>query len=310
MTFQQLNFIVEVSRYGSINKAAEKLYISQSNISNSIKELENELNIIIFNRTNRGVQLTKQGREFLTFIKPILEQREKINKYYTNSKLEPLLTFNVSSQRYPFTIYAFTEFVKNKNISKYNMCIKETDMYRVIDDVFNNQSDIGIIFISEATEKYILKVLKIKNIEFNELIKVKPHVFVSKVHPIANKKEIDLIELSDYPYVKFTQENGMPLDYSEEVSLIDFNMYKKVIRINDRATAYNIIANTDSFSIGTGIIPNGYGDERIVTIPINNNNQYMKLGWIKLRNKKNSQEIDEFIKYLKNTIDNTITPIN
>ncbi|QSX05077.1 LysR family transcriptional regulator [Sedimentibacter sp. zth1] len=302
MTFQQLAFVVEIVRCGSINKAASSLFISQSNISNSIKELESDLGIKIFNRTNRGVELTNKGREFISFIRPILEQKEKVENFYSNEVAEPLLSFNVSSQRYPFTVDAFIRFLKIKNVDRYDLHIKETDMYKVIDDVYNNKSDIGIIFISDMTEKYIGKVLKSKYIEFNEIKVVKPHVFLRKMHPFANKKTIDINELYEYPYVKFGQENGLSLDFSEEISIIDFNNSKKTIYIHDRATAYNIIANTDAFSVGSGIIPKGFGDDRIITIPISNNSQNMRLGWIKIRSKQITSEIEDFISCLTDAI--------
>ncbi len=302
MTFQQLKFVTEIARCGSINKASANLFISQSNISNSIKELEIELGIKIFERNNKGVVLTDRGKEFISYIRPLIEQMEKIEQFYSSEVSEPLLSFNISSQRYPFTVDAFIKFLESKNVTRYDLRIKETDMYQVIDDIYNNKSDIGIIFLSNMTEKFILKVLKSKNIEFNEIKRVKPHVFIRDTHPFSDKEAIDINELYDYPYVVFGQENGVSLDFSEEVALIDFKHSKKTIYIHDRATAYNIIANTDAFSIGTGIIPEGYGDNRIITIPIANNTQEMKLGWIKLKSKQPTNETLEFINCLQEAI--------
>ena len=302
MTFQQLKFVIEIARCGSINKASSNLFISQSNISNSIKELEIELGIKIFDRNNKGVILTDKGKEFISYIRPLIEQMEKIEQFYSSDVSEPLLSFNISSQRYPFTVEAFLKFLESKNASRYDLHIKETDMYQVIDDIYNNKSDIGIIFLSNMTEKFILNVLKSRNIEFNEIKKVRPHVFIRNTHPCSNKESINVSELYDFPYVAFGQENGVSLDFSEEVALFDFNYSKKVIYIHDRATAYNIIANTDAFSIGTGIIPDGFGDERIITIPIDNDTQEMKLGWIKLKSKQLTNEIFDFVKYLEEAI--------
>lgn len=302
MTFQQLKYILEIARCGSINKAASNLFISQSNISNSVKELEKELNIIIFDRTNKGVDLTNKGKEFISYIRPLIEQKEKIEQFYSSEVSEPLLSFSVSSQRYPFTVDAFINFINQRNVNRYDLHIKETDMYQVIDDIYNNKSDVGIIFLSDMTEKFIRKVLKSKNIEFNEIRRVKPHVFVKNTHPFANYEMVNINDLYDFPYVAFAQENGISLDFSEEVALIDFKYSKKTIYIHDRATAYNIIANTDAFSIGSGIIPKGYGDERIITIPIANNTQEMKLGWIKLKGKQLTNEVIDFVSCLEKSI--------
>lgn len=302
MTFQQLKFVIEIARCGSINKASANLFISQSNISNSIKELEVELGIKIFERNNKGVVLTDRGKEFISYIRPLIEQMEKIEQFYSSEVSEPLLSFNISSQRYPFTVEAFLKFLESKNVNRYDLHIKETDMYQVIDDIYNNKSDIGIIFLSNMTEKFILKVLKSKNIEFNEIKRVKPHVFIRDSHPCADKESININELNDFPYVVFGQENGISLDFSEEVALIDFEYSKKIIYIHDRATAYNIIANTDAFSIGSGIIPEGFGDKRIITIPIDGNTQEMKLGWIKLKSKQQTNEVIDFVKCLEEAI--------
>lgn len=302
VTFQQLKFVIEIARCGSINKASSNLFISQSNISNSIKELETELGIKIFERNNKGVILTDRGREFISYIRPLIEQMEKIENFYSSEVSEPLFSFSISSQRYPFIVEAFLKFINSKNLSRYDLHIKETDMYQVIEDIYNNKSDIGIIFLSNMTEKFILKVLKSKNIEFNEITRIKPHVFMRDTHPCAHKKSINIEELYEFPYVVFGQEKGVSLDFSEEVALIDFQYSKKIIYIHDRATAYNIIANTDAFSIGSGIIPKGFGDERIITIPIEGNSQEMKLGWIKLKSKHQTNELLDFVKCLEELI--------
>ena len=302
MTFQQLKFVAEIARCGSINKASSNLFISQSNISNSIKELEVELGIKIFNRNNKGVTLTDRGKEFISYIRPLIDQIEKIEQFYLGEVSEPLLSFNVSSQRYPFSVEALLKFIESKNVSRYDLRIKETDMYQVIDDIFNNKSDIGIIFLSNMTEKFILNVLKSKNIEFNEIKRVKPHVFLRDTHPWASKESIHINDLYEYPYVVFAQENGISLDFSEEVALIDFKYSKKTISIHDRATAYNIIANTDAFSIGSGIIPDGFGDKKIITIPLEGNTEEMKLGWIKLKNKQLTNDILDYVNYLEEAI--------
>lgn len=302
MTFQQLKYVIEIARCGSINKAASNLFISQSNISNSVKELEKVLGIIIFERNNKGVVLTDKGKEFISYIRPLLEQKEKIEEFYSSEISEPLMSFSISSQRYPFTVEAFIKFIELKNVNRYDLHIKETDMYQVIDDIYNNKSDIGIIFLSNMTENFIRKVLKSKNIEFNEIKRVTPHVFIRETHPCVNKNSVDVNALYEYPYVVFAQEKGISLDFSEEVALIDFQYSKKMIYIHDRATAYNLIANTDAFSIGSGIIPEGFGDKRIVTIPIENNSQEIKLGWIKLKSKQLTNEIQEFINCLEESI--------
>lgn len=307
MTFQQIKYVIEIAGAGSINKAAANLFISQSNLSSAVKELEKELDITIFTRTNRGIAVTDMGREFISFARPLIEQKEKIDEYYSSKLQErPKLTFNVSSQRYPFSVKAFLDFLHQRSEDRFEVHIKETDMFQVIEDVFNNKSDVGIIFMSDMTEKFIEKVLRAKGIEFQLLKKVTSRAFLRKEHPLGKRKSLQIWELAAYPYVAFGQENGVSMDYAEEIPLVDFKNMEKLILIHDRATAYNIIANTDAYSIGTGIIPDGFCDSRITTIPITDREErtkHMKIGWIKIKGKQTDPKVEMFIKCLKNQLE-------
>ena len=116
MTFQQLTYVVEVSKCGSINKAAHKLFLSQSGISTAVRELEQELGIQFFTRSNRGVEFTPEGREFLGYAVSLLEQKQRIQELYKEDRSATAPAhFNVSSQRYPFTDDAFIETLQHTN---------------------------------------------------------------------------------------------------------------------------------------------------------------------------------------------------
>ena len=112
MTFLQLNYIIEIYNCGSINKAAKKLFLSQSSLSSSIRELEQELGIEIFNRSNKGIALTEDGKEFIMQIRPIVEQQKMVENYYADKNNCDFSSINISAQRYPFCAKAFVEFLK------------------------------------------------------------------------------------------------------------------------------------------------------------------------------------------------------
>ncbi len=99
MTFQQLEYVVEISKCGSINKAAQKLFLSQSGISTAVRELEQELGIRIFARSNRGVEFTQEGKEFLSYAISLLEQKHRIEGLYKDSRDDAPMRFSVSCQR-------------------------------------------------------------------------------------------------------------------------------------------------------------------------------------------------------------------
>ena len=302
MTFLQLNYISEIYNCGSINKAAQNLFVSQSSLSSSIRELEDEIGIQIFIRSNRGITLTEEGQEFLTRIRPIVEQQRKVERFYADRNSEESAKLSISAQRYPFCAKAFVEFLRRQQVSGYEFSFKETDMDKVIDDVSGRKSDIGIIFLSDMTEKFMNRVLSSNELEFKEIKRIRPHVFLSKTHPLAEREKISVRELTVYPYVVFAKKNNTSFNFSEEAVLSGSNEFKKIIYVNDRATAYNIISHSDAFSTGSGLLPEGYCPAELKSIPIKDDLDYMRLGWIKIKDLPMNQKAEEFIELLEKGI--------
>ena len=158
MTLQQIRYVAEIARHGTISKAAQELYITQPHLSSVLKELENELGITIFSRARKGVVLTEDGREFLHFARPLLEQEERILNFYADkpSSAAPF-RFSISTQRYPFVIKAFYSYFQKLAPEQFEIHLRESSMDAVIRDVFEKRSDLGIIFLSASTEKFIRK---------------------------------------------------------------------------------------------------------------------------------------------------------
>ena len=302
MTFSQLNYVMEVSRCGSINKAAAKLFVSQSNLSNSIQELEKELDIKIFLRSSKGIELTAEGSEFLSYIRPLIEQHKHIMTLYEQKTTKPCLRLSVATQRYPFAVKAFTDLFENAEYPKYELRIKETGIYQIIEDVYNNDCSIGVIFISRESEDFIRKTLESRDLVFTLLKSINPCIYLRKGHPLADKEIIHFNQLVNYPYVVFDHGQGKSLYYTEEVNLAGFKIPEKLIFVHDRASMYNIVTHSDAFSIGSGILSEGFCDNDIISVPVAcNSDDVMKLGWIKHANKK-LNEIEEL--YIKHLVEN------
>ncbi|RXZ80881.1 LysR family transcriptional regulator [Paenibacillaceae bacterium] len=307
MTFQQMKYIVEIARCGSINRAASKLYVSQSSISSALKELEAELNITIFKRSNQGVELTPEGRQFLSYATSLLERKEYIENLYTSPYVEPEVQFSVSTQRYPFAVDAFVSLVNQMNNPRFNFTIRETSMDKVIDDVYTSLSDLGVIFTSNLTEKFIKRLLHVRNIEFHLVKKIQPCVYVRKGHPLSGRKSLKAEELNDYIYMAFEHKQGESIDFAEEFNVMPARQPNRTIVVNDRATAVNIVCNTDVVSTGSGLLVEAFMDGRIMSIPLEDYGDMMRLGWIKLKGRTLSAEAELFIAKLKVSIDNAIT---
>ena len=281
MTLIQMQYILEIDRCGSMNKAARNLFISQTGISSAVSEVESELGITIFTRTSRGIILTDDGRELVNQIAPIVERCRAIDRFYAERDPSKRVQLSIASQRYPFCAKAFVDFLQNLEEPQLQLSFKEMEMAAVIDDVAGQKSELGIIFVSEMTEHFIDRILTSKNLEFMGLAQIQPHVFLRKEHPLAGRELLTAEDLQDFPYVAFFQTDNN-LNFAEEAVPANYFSCDKTIWVTDRATFYNITAHTDAFSIGSGVLPEGYSDERLLSIPLESP-YAMRLGYIKLK---------------------------
>ena len=276
MTLLQMSYILEIDRCGSMNKAAQRLFLSQSTLSSAILEAERELGITIFHRSNRGIRLTEDGKELLAQITPLVERSRKLERYYSRRRERDWLHLSVAAQRYPFCAKAFVELLQEPEQRPMQMSLKEMDMSAVIREVAQGESELGVIFVSDLTEHAVFRVLEEKSLRFQPLVRLKPQVFMRKGHPLAGESSVTVEQLRDFPHVVFAQPDG-DLNFAEEAvpgSGVDF---PRMVYVSDRATIYNVLAHTDCVSTGSGVLPAGYADESLLAIPLEGQ-QDMRLG--------------------------------
>lgn len=265
MTLQQLRYIIIVAEKGSINEAAKYLYVSQPSLSNSIKELEEELGFPIFIRTNRGVTLSHKGMEFLGYARQVITQADLLEEKYIK-KTKQIKSFCASSQHYPFVSHAFVELVKEYEEDDYNFTLSETTTYEVIENVKTLYSEIGILYLSKYNEAVIRKILSENNLIFEELVRAKPHVFLYKEHPLAKEELIDLEDLREYPKISFNQGMYNAFYYSEEV--FSNLPVERSINVSDRAAVVNFMMGLNAYTFSSGIFPEYLHDKDIISIPV------------------------------------------
>ncbi|MCR4841666.1 MAG: LysR family transcriptional regulator [Eubacterium sp.] len=251
MNISQIKYILEVANSSSIREAATKLFISQPALSSSIKELEEELGILIFERTNKGIYLTDEGREFVTYAKKVAGQYEIMEDRYL-SKDSSKERFSVSTQHYNFSIKAFNEVIKKNDPDEYVFSIHETKTREVLEDVRTLKSEVGIISFSGANEDVIKKLMKEYGLEFTPLMVRETYVYVWKDHEFAGRDEISIEELSDYPCISFDQSDDSNFYLTEE-AMADYD-FKKLIKSDDRATTMEIISELHGYAIGSGML--------------------------------------------------------
>jgi DNA-binding transcriptional LysR family regulator len=302
MTLQQLRYAITIADCNSMNKAAQALFISQPSLSASIKDLENEIGITIYKRTNRGITITPEGDEFLGYARQVAEQYELINQRYVDKK-SVKKKFSVSTQHYSFAVKAFVEMVKQFGMDEYEFAVHETKTYEVIENVKNFKSELGILYLNDFNKKVITKILKENNLVFKELFQCKTYVYLWKGNPLAQKDLITMEDLEEYPCLSFDQGMNNSFYFAEEV--LSANVYKKIIKANDRATLLNLMVGLNAYTLCSGIICEELNGNDYKAIPLDSD-EVMSIGYITRKNTTMSQlghkYVDELIKFKENVL--------
>ncbi len=298
MTLQQLRYVIEVAEKGTVSGAAKALFISQPSLTNAVKELEKELQINIFLRTNKGVVLSNEGSEFLGYARQIIEQADILEDRYIKYKNHKK-KFCVSTQHYSFAVDAFVDVIKEFGYDNYDFTLRETQTYDIIRDVSQLKCEVGILYISDENEKVILKLIDENNLEFNEITRAKPHVFISSKHPLAERDKITFDELKGYPYLQFEQGEYNSFHFYEE--LYGSMEREKTIKVRDRATLFNLAVGLDGYTISSGIISRELNGENIISKPLDANDE-MRIGVVVHKNISLSNLAEAYIEAVKNHI--------
>lgn len=298
MTLKQLQYAVTVAETRNMTEAAGKLFIAQPSLTSAIHELEKEYGITLFFRSNKGIELTPEGDEFLGYARQVLEQANLINERYTG-KSTGKQRFCVSSQHYSFAVEAFVKLLKEHGGDKYEFHMRETQTYDIIDDVAHLRSEIGILYLNSFNETIIRKTLKDNELTFTTLFKAKPHVFIGKDNPLAKKRVISLDDLKPYPRLSYEQGSHNSFYFSEEIlSTMDCD---KELVVCDRATLFNMLIGLNGYTICSGVISEELNGPNIIAKPLKIDD-YMEIGYILPGSLHPSQMTLNYIEILKSLV--------
>lgn len=315
MTLQQIYYTIKISETGSMNKAAEILYVAQPSLSGAIHDLEDELGITIFHRSGRGVTLTNDGVEFLTYARQVYSQYEALlDKYGDSGKRKK--KFGVSTQHYSFIVKSFVEMVKQFDTEEYEFAVRETKTKEVIEDVSTLKSEIGILYLSNFNQAAISKILKSNGLEFHKLIDCSVYAYLWKGHPLAKELSLKLEQLCEYPCLSFEQGESSSFYFAEE--MFSTNEYPRTIKANDRATMLNLMIGLNGYTVCSGIICEELNGSDYIAVPLDNadgdsENGRMTIGYIVKKNqilsKMANLYIEETKKYLQKMVESKDAPV-
>lgn len=247
MNILHMKYAVEVARLGSLNKAAETLLIAQPNISRSIKELEADLGISIFNRSAKGMELTPDGEEFINYAQSILKQIDEVEMAYKQGSPKKQ-KFSISVPRACYISDAFAEFSKCLSDDPAEIFYKETNSQRTINNVLNRDYKLGIIRYAENYDKYFKAMLEEKGLSYEMVAEFTYVLIMSRDNPLAEKDEITFDDL--VPYIEIAHADpyvpSLPLAKVVKDELPD-NIDRRIF-IFERASQFDLLSeNPDTF---------------------------------------------------------------
>ena len=294
MTLQQLKYALTIADCGSMNEAAKQLFISQPSLSETMKELETEIGLDIFLRSNRGIVITPEGEEFLGYARQVTEQFGLLQSKYIDKKVKE--KFSVSTQHYTFAVKAFVETVKQIGMEQYEFAVHETTTISVIENVKNFKSEIGVLYENDFNEKVLNKMFKENGLEFVELFSCDTFVYLWSGHPLAKQDVITMEELDEYPCLSFDQGKNNSLYLAEEMK--STYEYRRLIKANDRATLLNLMIGLNAYTLCSGIICEDLNGNDYKAVPLKETEK-MRIGYIKRKGAKVSHVGELYIEELK-----------
>ena len=294
MTLQQLKYALTIADCGSMNEAAKQLFISQPSLSETMKELETEIGLDIFLRSNRGIVITPEGEEFLGYARQVTEQFGLLQSKYIDKKVKE--KFSVSTQHYTFAVKAFVETVKQIGMEQYECAVHETTTISVIENVKNFKSEIGVLYENDFNEKVLNKMFKENGLEFVELFSCDTFVYLWSGHPLAKQDVITMEELDEYPCLSFDQGKNNSLYLAEEMK--STYEYRRLIKANDRATLLNLMIGLNAYTLCSGIICEDLNGNDYKAVPLKETEK-MRIGYIKRKGAKVSHIGELYIEELK-----------
>lgn len=298
MTLQQLRYVIQIAQTGSIHTAAKQLFVTQPSLSKAVMELEKEMGISLFHRSNKGVVLTEEGIRFLSYARQVIEQAEFLEQQY-KQKHTIRRAFAISAQHYAFVVNAFVRLVKEYDENQYEFSLRESRTYDIIEDVRMRRSELGIIYLSAFNKDVMLHILNKNELNFQPLFTAYPHIFISRNNPLANKTSVTLQDLEAYPRLTYEQGINNSFYFAEELHSVEFS--PKSIIVSDRATLFNLLIGLNGYTISSGVLSSDLNGEDIISIPLQSEER-MEIGYIHNMKETLSAIAERYIELLQQYI--------
>ena len=292
MQIQYLKYFLQIAETGSMNKAAELLYVSQPSLSKVMSCLEAELNIKIFERNNRGVSLTEDGKKLYMYTKNILNQFDLIAKI--SSEEMPSV---ISVSAYPNLISAsllsrYYNLYRGRNIA---FTLRESRISQIVEDVSGLRSEIGVLHINNAQSKEVYRLLDYHGLEFNMVAKDTWYAVLGPNNPLFHCETVNMRQLLNYTVVRPPDDYFSTLTTYLIIDSVSLCEFQKAVYLNNGAVTISLMQETDIFAFSLWLSRQDYERYGLRVIPIENCDVSVEMGWVKRRKEMISPEAEAFV---------------
>lgn len=304
MKLEHFYYLYEISRAGSINRAAKTLFISQPHLSNMLKELEDELGVKLFQRTPKGMVLTYEGKQFTTYARQIIELVDKVNALKASSDKAENEIFSICS------IYAYTlldlyeNYRQKKTSSGVRISYSEMPVNQIIGAVYERQSDIGFMYYYSTNEESIMRDLLNRNMSFYLLANEPFCVLLNSEHPFFNRDSVTIEEMCNYSFI--TETRSYEQHKKTFPSWFNAGHVAPVFFDNNRGAMYYLLKSKNSFFMGQYCL--NITNPFVVTkqlryVPLSDTPYRINTGYVIRNDTRISPTMQDFLKYVTDFFD-------
>lgn len=302
MEIKQLKYFVTAADYRSLNKAAEKLYTSQPNVSKVIANFESEIGCDLFERNSKGITLTAYGERMYEYAQIVLKNIDIMHTLIERKKTKKL---SISS--YPSNMISrlLTDYYKQGDSEDTVIEFHEGSVEEITDNVSNLVSEIGIVYLAQKQLRCFNHIMMHKRLEYVELNIKEACLYVGRHNPLYHQESVDFQELSHLKFVQGTKDFFSMEHHLDHISVgaISTENLKSVVKTNSDHLVIDLLLYTDICSLGIDFMTKKYEQYDIKPIKINNCDRCLSIGYVKQKQTELSPEAYHFIEQFKQIIE-------
>lgn len=302
INIRHLEYFIKVAHLGSINKAAQALYISQPYLGKIMHDLEENLGVRLFNRSRSGVTLTPEGLEFLTHSEKIINEIEQLWFQKKEKQIETVQHLAVSMTRFSHIMESFCEIVlRHHDQPSFSHRLYEGNSDDVIEDIESSRVDVGVFHFDSRKRREMDALLESKGLEYHFLANIEPHIILSSRHPLLqHKKSVNLHTLSEYGFLWYLgQCDDYIFQLLEEGNRDAEKMRAKITYLSSRATLLHMLSISDCYTIGIHDFAKQEASYQTACIPLTNCGFMLEFGYTMQKDAPMTDIIQEFLFDLK-----------